>query len=369
VTAPLTVADLADYLANTGWRATTRSWRGARIWIRDVFEVLVPTREDLGDNDARIRDALQTVAAAETRTLAEIYRDILNPAADSATYRIASDGIGSIRLLDGVETVAGLRDLVGVAARVVVEGPHLRFTGRAPAAIDAFLGRIELAQPQNGELNYTLLIPAQATDDGLRGRDVMVQLHDAASAVEEAVRVGDVAAFDDTVTAGVSAQFCAALSTLAGADRREPFELGFRWGHSLPSQLPPRTLPFLPDAGVLVRAASVRLRRLRVSGMAVAVGTVDGQHDEAGGTDRWRVRVRGELRTGGRDEPTGPRRAIWARLPDQDTYDRALEAYRASQHLRVEGELTSRDGRLELSTPAEGIELMNDRGPEGDRAH
>ena len=329
----------------------------------------MPTRDDLGDNDARIRDALQTVAAAETRTAAEIHRDIVNPLADSTTCRNGRDGATSIRLLDDLEAVAGLRDLIAMAARVVVEGPHLRFKGRPPAVIDALLGRIDLAQPQNGRVNYTLLIPAQATDDGIRGRDVVVQLHDAASAVEEAVREGDVTAFDNTVTAGVSAEFCAALSTLAGADYREPFELGFRWAHSLPSELPPRTVPFRPDAGVLVRAASVRLRRLRISGTAVAVGTVDGQHDEAGGTDRWRVRVRGELRTRHPDGPTGPRHAVWARLPDQGTYDRALEAYRAGLLVRVEGELMNRDGRLELSTPPEGMELVNDHGPEDQRAH
>ena len=368
MTTPLSVADVAHYLVGTGWERTTRSWRGARVWARNGFEVLLPTRDDLGDNQARIRDLLRLVAAAEARTLDEVHRDVAHALADTTTCRIGTDDAGLIKLLDGLETVTGLRDLIRAAARTVLEGPHLRFTGRQPAAVDELLERIELARPPDGGVAYTLLIPASAEQNGLRGRDVAVQLHDAAAAAEVAAHDGDVAAFDDAVTAGVSADFCAALSSLAGPDRREPFELGFRWAHALPSAVPPQVVPFLPDAGLRVRAAAARLRRLRISGQATALGAVDGQHDEAGGTDRWRVRLRGELRTGQMAQLAGPRRAVWARLPDQNTYDRALEAYRTGRRLRVDGELTSRDGRVELAVTAGGVETMDNPGPEDERA-
>ncbi len=361
------VEDVAAYLAASHWRSTNQFWRGARVWMRDGYEVLVPARNNLGDHDARIRDLVEIVAGAESRPPGEVLRDIAHPLVDTATYRMGNDNADAVALLDGLQVVGGLRDLLGAAARVVVEGPHLRFRGRTPAVVDELLTRVELARPVDGGAGVTLMVPVSGRGAALRGRDVAVQLHDAVTAVEEAIRTGQVEAFDSTVTAGVSADLCVALSALAGSGNREPFELGFRWAHGLPADVSSRLVPFLPDSGLLTRAAAARLRRLRVTGRAVALGVVDGQHDEAGGADRWRIRVRGELQAGS-EWLTGARRLTWARLPDQETYDRALEAYRVGQRVRIDGQLTSQDGRVELSTRSEGMHVMEDQGPEDQSA-
>lgn len=116
---------------------------------------------------------------------------------------------------------------------------------------------------------------------------------------------------------------------------------------------------FPSGTGVLLRSAARRLSRLVVSGAAVVAGRVDGLHDEDGSTDRWRVRVRGDL-------ARSPRRAIWVRLPDQAAYDGAVEAYRTGREVRAAGELTSRDDRVELSAAVGEIEMVDE--PEDDRA-
>jgi hypothetical protein len=166
-----------------------------------------------------------------------------------------------------------------------------------------------------------------------------------------AAATGRPEAFDATVAGGVSADLCAALGDLAGGDA---FSLGFDWAVSEPAGVPPRTVDFPAEAGAVVRAAATRLRRLEVHGEASVEGRVDGLHDEEGGPDRRRVRVRGLLRTA---EYVHDGRALWVRLEGERVYDRMVQAYRSGVRVRAAGRLTSREGRIELAVPDQGIEI------------
>lgn len=356
-----TLADVAAYLAGTGWAVTDRSWRGARIWRRDDTEVLLPVRDDLGDNPARVRDVVHTVAALERRRPEDVERTIVGPDLDSVGLHATWDpGHGALPV--GLQVIGGLRDLVVTAARTVVEGPHLRFRGAVPASVDAVLDKTLLALADGShDQRCAVMLPVDAGAGSVTGRDVTVQLHDAVIALEGAVE-REPEAVDATVVAGVSADLCLALSSLAGPTHDEPFRLVFGWAHRRSVGLAPREVVFGPRAGLLLRSAARRVGRLVVTGDAAVDGRVDGLHDEAGSSDRWRVKVRGAL-TGA--SPT-PRGAIWVRLDDQRGYDHAVEAYRTGRRLRATGRLTSRNARVELATSRAGIEIVNE--PEDDRA-
>jgi hypothetical protein len=354
------VADAAAYLEDTGWRRTA-SWRGASIWARGAEEVLLPARDDLGDNPLRIRELLQTLAAVESRPARDIVREISFPLADSATYKLLPDDLpaGFTTLHSGVQAVGGLRDVIAAAARAALEGPHFRFTGRAPHEIGDLLARIKVGAGTSDDVAFTLLVPfdrppAPAVGSGLAGREVMLQMQDAASAVEEASRSEQIRSFDDVVTAGASADFCVALSDLAGQQRKNPFQIAFRWSRGMQSDLPGRTVSFAADSGVLIREAAARLRRLEISGHAAVSGRIEGLHDDSAGTDRWRVRLRGELRT---DRLSGNHRAIWVRLGGQQDYDLAIEAHRSRLRVHAEGVLSNRAGRAELAALPGHFEL------------
>lgn len=213
--------------------------------VLTVAALRLPTRDDLGDNLARIRDVLRTLSAVELRPVADIARDIALTEVDTAAYRLFPVGqpAGFTSLPNGLQAVIGLRDLVGAAARAVDEGPHFRFTGRRSPAVGDLLNRVHVGSGRSYGVGFTLLVPHAAAAD-LSGHDVMTQMYDATSAVEEATRAGEVEAFDETVSAGVSADLCAALSNLAGHRRREPFEIGFRWARRASSDLPAHTVPF-----------------------------------------------------------------------------------------------------------------------------
>jgi hypothetical protein len=353
----LKVDEITNYLAQTGWRQNPRGWYGAEVWRHsgDV-EVLVPVRDGMGDGETRIRELLRCLSALEERPSGEIAREIAGPPLDSQfirTFPVGHDS-GYTSLIGGLQTVQGVKDALGAAARAVAEGPHFAFTGRAPAMVGDLLRRVELGPTRAGSYVVEVRVPTDpSTDEALPGRSVLVQLHEAIAVAHDAVTAGRTEAFDATVTAGVSADLCDALSQLSGPQKSEPFEISFRWAYARPSDVAATTLRFPESAGGLLQAAGRHLRGQNASGAATVTGIIEGLHDDPKRDDRWRVQVRGELRT---EESRSSRRAVWVRLSDQDTYDDAIAAHRARRPIHASGELSSATGRVEL-VPTGGFDI------------
>ncbi|WP_314415911.1 hypothetical protein [Streptomyces sp. DSM 40484] len=361
MTIPLKVDDIASYLADTGWERDPQGWRGASVWQHPGdYEVLVPARDGMGDNDRRLREILRCLCALEDRPTGDIALEIARPQLDKQSFRTFPTGHdpGYTSLLLGTQTVLGVRNVLTAAARTVVQGPHFAFAGRQPGVVGDLLRAAELGPSRPGSYVVEIRVAADATartlsGEQVTGRAVLVQMFEAVSAAQAAVAADAPAAFDETVTAGVSADLCKALSELSGFDRREPFEIGFRWARSQPLDVPSRVVAFPETSGSLLHAASLRLRGLNATGAATVSGLVEGLHDDSSGNDRWRIKVRGELSTE-HAELVG--RAVWVRLPDQVSYDRAITAHRERQVITVMGELSSKTGRVEL-VPGRGFDV------------
>jgi hypothetical protein len=361
MTAPLTVIEIASYLANTGWERDPHSSHGASVWqYQGDYEVLVPAGDGLGDGDRRIRDILRCLSAVEDRPIGDIASEIARPHLDKQFFRTFPTGhdAGYTSLLSGLLAVQGIRSVLKTMVRTVVQGPHFAFGGRAPGAVGEILRAAELGPTRPGSYVVEVRLPADASarapsGDVVGGRSVLVHLLEAVSAAQAAVMAGELAAFDETVTAGVSADLCYALSGISGSERNAPFEIMFRWARSQPLDEPVQVVAFPDTAGPLLRDAAGRLRSLNASGTATVSGVIEGLHDDAAGNDRWRIRVRGELRTE-RTERT--RRAVWVRLADQTAYDRAMAAHREQRTIVVTGELSSATGRVEL-VPSRRFEI------------
>ncbi|MFS8197299.1 hypothetical protein ACLVWQ_01300 [Streptomyces sp. CWNU-52B] len=361
MTIPLKVDDIASYLADTGWERDPHGWRGASVWqYPGDYEVLVPARDGLGDNDRRVREILRCLCALEDRPAGDIALEIARPQLDKQSFHTFPTGHdpGYTSLLLGTQTVLGVRNVLTAAARTVVQGPHFAFAGRQPGVVGDLLRAAELGPSRAGSYVVEIRVAADATartpsGEQVTGRGVLVQMLEAVSAAQAAVAADTPVAFDETVTAGVSADLCKALSELSGFDRSEPFEIGFRWARSQPLDVPSRVVAFPAVSGSLLHAASLRLRDLNATGAATVSGVVEGLHDDPSGNDRWRIKVRGELRT---EHADLVRRAVWVRLPDQASYDRAITAHRERQVITVMGELSSVTGRVEL-VPGRGFDI------------
>ncbi len=338
----LTVADIASYLAVTGWARRPGTWRGASVWTREGdHEVLVPAADGMGDGESRIRGILRVLAETEGRGQDAISADIASPAADVQWYRTPDGGSG---LAEARSVLEGAHEVLGAAARAVIEGPRPVFEGAHPKEVRDLLAGVGLSGPAGGPL--TLRVPLEGEDP--LGRRVLVLLQDAVlharDAVATAGATGDLGAFDGVVAAGVSAELCAGLARFAGNGGGSSFETGFRWARSFPADLEPRAVAFEEGAGALLRRAGFRLRRLRFSGRASVTGAIGSLYDN-GAQDRFRVQIVGEIEA---DGEAGARRSLWVRLPDGAAYDQAIAAHREGARVRAEGTLTAVSGRPEL---------------------
>jgi hypothetical protein len=285
--------------------------------------------------------------------MADIALEISRPHLDRQLFRTfpADHDTGYTSLIAGVQAVEGVRNLLSTAVRTVLQGPHFAFAGRPPAAVGDVLRAAELGSARAGSYVIEVRLPADATarsprGEEVAGRTVLVHMLEAVSAARNAVLADSPDAFDDSVTAGVSADLCQALSNLSGSGRSEPFEITFRWARAQPLDTPSHVLAFPPTAESLLQAAATRLRGLNASGPATVTGIVAGLHDDPAGGDRWRIKVRGDLRTERVEQSR--RAAVWVRLADQATYDRAITAHRERRRITVSGELSSSTGRVEL---------------------
>jgi hypothetical protein len=368
--AEIGVSSVSSYLADAGWFRTTRTWHGAAIWSNGSEEVLVPPRDGMGDSVPRLRELLQALENVESRSAVEIARDIAHPLLDSAYYRRAevSRPDGFVSLPSGLAALRGVHDMFRAAAGTVLEAP--RFSRGAEAAVSDLVSGIHLGSTSAHHFALTLLVPlGEASGHGPTpiGRQVLLRMHSATAAVRQAIIAPSPDAFDLAEAAGASADFCVALSTLAGEDLQEPFELGFRWARGVPSDVPDQLMQFPAGAGGLIRDGSRRVEQglaisastaePEYSGPAIIAGRIEALHDNESGVDRWRVKVRGELRT---DHRPPTRRTLWIRLPGQEPYDIALLAHRNHSQVRISGLWTDSTRPVRILADPDGLQIVGD---------
>lgn len=369
------IRDIETYLQDNGWQRRPHTWNGASIWSQaDGYEVLVPSRDGLADSELRVREILTTLTAVEGRPSGEIVGDINTPFDDIQLYRTFPDGMadGFTSLAAGLRELQCARDMISAAARVVVEGPLPVFPRGTPGAVSDLLQQVRLGPSHPEDNVFTVRVPFNAPSPSPQnmppqaqnsaapfGRQVVSQLHAAITAVRSAAARAterDLAPFSETVTAGGSANLCEALSGLAGRQYRQPFEVSFRWGRALWSDIPADAIHFADGTGSVIRAAAAHLRQLSVSGISSVIGYVDSLHGQQANTGYWRIRVRADPTESGGSKIG---RTVWVRLSGQLSYDRAMSAHRSQQRVRVRGELSTSNGHTELHVDYKSFEILD----------
>jgi hypothetical protein len=287
-------------------------------------------------------------------------------------YRTFSDD-DFISLATGLLVLRSVRDLISAAVRTVVDGPHPVFPGGSPRLAGELLRLIRLGSNRPADHLFTVRIPLipisgssddqQVITDGVTplGRQVGHQLRAAVIAAQSAAARAaghDLAVFDESVAAGVSANLCEALSGLAGRQRTQPFEIAFRWGRGLRSDVPADAVHFPGGTGATFRAGAARLRQLGGSlgstGTAAVTGLVQSLHGQSSDAG-WRINIHGDLFAGGAVE-SGRTVQVW--LDSQMAYDQAIAAHRSRRRVRARGELSGSGGHAELIVHEENFETL-----------
>jgi len=259
MTQPPRIEDVVDYLRARGWTATGQ-WRGATVWSRREFDVLVPPNDNLLDSPVRLRELLQCVADAEGRPARAVSRDMAMPSVDVVSYR-APDSGGQVALPAGVKAVQAARNLVMASAQEVL----------SPEATDALLGRSLLSLSEE-VFGVDIALPIEADEPEPLGRTTALRVLHTSTTVLAALNSADAQEINRVVQD--QGDICRALADLGEL----PFRLDFRWSQQLPR--PDDAVGFPDGAGRRLRAAS---RKPNVDGRGVVEGPVTSLSDDEQG--------------------------------------------------------------------------------------
>jgi hypothetical protein len=334
----VTPADVARYLAATGWSERQRA-RHMSVWTtaENGFELLLPFDAEFRDYNARLRDAVHTIALAEERAARDVLADMAATTVDTQHFRLRPDlPSGTIALVDIVDVVRGVRDLMYAAAHATtVDGPMLIQPRPRPPQVNAFVRGVRVVAPAAGSFVLSAQVPIRGDPGSLPfNRRVVLRMHQAIGATHaaavEAVRRDSVEPFVEHAEDGVSANLCEAVALIG---RTQQFDLRFAWARSMPLNRDAPQFSFDQPLIGAVRVAARELPRLAAESEVVITARVIRLDRIDQGHGRATLRGRMEHRPGYVADVS-----IAAVLPPE-LYDRAVVAHREQRQIKVVGQL------------------------------
>lgn len=271
---------LTAYLRAHGWRIRQDiSDSSVTYWVnhRESVSLAQPLDRDFDDYDARIYEIISELASLEARSQLEILKALQLVAFDVIRFcDIAGvDAAYNVPLEVGLRAVEGLYNLVVGAAYAAVERRKTVPT-RRPRQVQEYLASTKFGPIMNGTVNYAVYSPLalapyrQASlfpnEDRIESMpyersvvDTIVNATRVAAQTADLVLAGEsIEKFDDTVSYGVNATVCEALSDLAAVSAQRTPVVRIEWSPELPHPLgrddaptisvPPNAIEVLQDA-------------------------------------------------------------------------------------------------------------------------
>jgi hypothetical protein len=360
--------DVAAYLKTRGWTEQVAPGRPWAVFHCKDFEIDLPLRKDLRDFSLRMADALRTLELVEGRDQITILADLSISSADIVRVRIidAETDDGTLSLTRAAEIVAGAKDMMLAAACAAVD-PKIYYPSRKPQVASDYLRNVRMGQTERGSFVLTLLsrVPprliggAEQSELGIPepfARRVTNTLSDALSSVEQAsyaaFTTGNLDPFDAAVAHGVSANLCAALAGLTGADDQpRNVDIGLSWArsrqpqHGLTSKFSVSSdwSPVLKEAARILKQKAPREQFELLGPVFRLVKDPDKTEGD--------VTVRSQVD----EEP----RNVWMRLSGAN-YQTAVQAHSEGRLISAIGELRKESGRYTLRNPHEIAIVIDD---------
>ncbi|WP_067486689.1 hypothetical protein [Actinomadura hibisca] len=358
MTGELSAADITGYLDTSGWIRQPEIWRTASVWVyQGEHEVIVPEFDGFVDGPRRVQELVSVLARIEGRPQELVAADIATPRADLQWYRASSVALGGqIGLVEAVTALTGARDVLLAAARAAHVGPRPVFHGPAPAPVRELLQAVRVGPMVTAEETVLVRVPLDGPGDPPLGRRALLLLRRVlpllSDATRDAIQTKDFGLFDELTAEGVSAELCGALAQLSGPGAGAGFEIGFRWARDVPTDVEAGMVAFEPGSGKALRTARHRLLRLQKQKQkrrASVTGLVRTLSHDGGAL--FRAWVQGPVIV----EGATVRRSVWARLPDEATYERAVSAHLDGLVVRANGTLRDVGGTQELVAEVFGL--------------
>jgi hypothetical protein len=352
------------YLRTRGWTehgATdarahlyTQGFRGGHV------EVEIPAHTRFADYARRIAEALEIIAAFESKEPADVLASIQRPESDVVRFTIEGHdtAMGTIGIDDAIRLREGRKKMLLAIAHSVIEPlPHFARLSRtgplefvascreAPTAIGSYVSEVLVpVSPSIGDIEL---------DDPF-SRQVTARMARALVRTQQALDSGHDESLLHGAAEGLSSNFLGALGSLRPSSG--VLEIGIEWagGRRAPGECP--VARFAPHVfGALEEAARVLRESGDNPGYELVGFIAKLQRDEHDPTAPGEVAVAASLE----DRPGTSK--VWLALP-AEVYDRALEAHRRASRVRVVGTLAKRGRRLVLEHPEGFTELPEDDG-------
>lgn len=270
--------DVRAYLAAQSWEEVGRLGNKATVHVKldaqaRQWEILLPSRENVGDYAERMAEALRTISAVEARSELAVFRDLLCAGAD--VLRVAAphgDAAGTIDIRNGVILHEQAENLL-MSAACAAAYPRPTYHVRKVTEAVEYIETVRLGQPEQGSYVITLMSPVtpslrrdsqrSVVDDEPFARRVTLKLATAWDALQEAVTEAsasdDFSAFSSRVQRGVNANFCESVVQLAQHCGGVRFSMS--WATVRPAGLPNAQRFFSADAARLIEEAAREFRR------------------------------------------------------------------------------------------------------------
>jgi hypothetical protein len=237
---------LSAYARAAGWSRLESYRDHSDVYTAaELPEIILPRTTRLGDYSSVVLRLIKIFARVAERDELSLYRDLVISDRDIIRVRVAESADGSLTINNGVDLVDGARDML-LAAACSLREPRPLYRAGANIEATGFVNQVRLGQTEQGSFVVTLLtpvvpppVPALFSDpedrDAPIGRRITRRLTEALGVTRKATEKaasGDISAFDDAVTGGVSANLCEALVKLIG-----PFptlDVGVTWARTRP---------------------------------------------------------------------------------------------------------------------------------------
>ncbi len=367
------LGQMTGYLLATGWSrslsAGVERWAQFVQTIDGTTETLdVPLVLETQDFSRRMAEAIANLSSFEGRLSAELVRNIKASSVDILRLAITGAGLadGRVSLEAGPRIHNAARDMLLAAACAAVEAKPY-FPSRKPNEASLLMKRAHFGQSEVGSYVMTLECSAVARvqtslfEDDDSGQDTPMErracvglahaLHAVKGAIETSIAGQNVAAFENAVQRGVSANLCDSIREILEASAAESMSANFSFASCRPAALDiPRVTRFESGASIRVlREASEKLREQARFSDAEITGTIVGlesSNPQAGGL----VAVNAIL--------DGTPRRIKFQLESEE-YQQAIAAHQNTRWLRCVGEI-SRSGNTWILENIHEFRILSD---------
>lgn len=364
--AALKPLEVASYLRVHGWQQEDELDGRGSVWVlpgadsRREVDVTVPLSRDLADFSLRMIEVIRMLAQVERRREEDVVRDLLTTGSDLIRVRAPSRDAasGSLPLEEAVAFVERSRDMMLAAACSAIS-KRSYFATRKPVQATDYLSKVRMGQTERGSYVLTILspvAPALTTGGELPlglepaepyARKVTRTLAEGLAALGRAARQaassGGMAAFEQAVALGVSANLCEAIAGLSAVSPGEGLDVSVTWspartvGQGVPSRivLGSDTIPLIQEAARLFKDTAP-VDDIELQGFVTRLSR--GPSDEAG-----EITLEGPI--------DGELRRVAVELTIKKVYELAVRAHEGRARVTCVGDLIKQGRGFRLQNP------------------